>query len=100
MPWRLGTRASAEDPCCHRRSDGKLCNQHLDQHNLHATTCKHGQAVFRQHNALVQVLHTCAKEAGLWATTNVIVPEFTKTKPNGEVLEAELGLATWSPETA
>ena len=47
----------------------------------------------------MQVLHNCAKEAGLWASINVIVPEFSTVKTNGEILDAELDLSTWSPDS-
>ena len=98
MQWRLGLRPTSTGQCKHKGADGSLCDAPLDRNYLHATTCKHGQAVFRTHNAVVQVLHNCAKEAGLWASINVIVPEFSTTKPGGEILDAELDLATWAPD--
>ena len=99
MQWRLGLRPTAPGKCNHKGADGSTCDAHLDNNFLHATTCKHGQAVFRTHNAVIQVLHNWAKEAGLWATINVIVPEFSTVKSDGEILDAELDLATWSPDS-
>ena len=53
--------------------------------------------MFRVHNAVTREIHKYFKEAGLWAKTNCVVPEWSQPKPDGTVLEAELDLVTWAP---
>ena len=52
------------------------------------------------HNAVVDTLHDFAKEAGLWASVNVVVPEFSRKRRDGTTEDGVMDLATWSTDPA
>ena len=96
--WRLGVREGNKKECQHTHDlTGKVCKYVLDPQQVHAVCCKAGQGVYRVHNAIAGELTKITKGAGLWTTTNAVIPALAQVK-EGEKIDAELDVVTWSPE--
>ncbi len=81
--------------CQHRDKFGALCNEPLDPKGHHALQCGVGGSRKNRHNTIRDF---CAsyhqKVTGYLAPTEQWVPAWDRTKPNGELEEAILDVAT------
>ena len=60
---------------------GSWCNASLETQPDHAAKCNKGGGTIRMHKAIVQLVASFCREAGLETRVESVVPEFTREKP-------------------
>ena len=93
---RLGLAVLSPGLCAHSTKptkDGppRQCVQQLDQHGLHACTCKVGGALYAGHGCGCNVLYHAIQQAGYQARREQVVPEFATPK----LLSPQIDIDAW-----
>ena len=85
--------------CHHRRQDGSICREALEETGMHALKCEVGRARTHSHDRIRDwVASTHQKCTGAFADTEQHVPQWDRINPRtGELERAVLDVATRDP---